>query len=74
MSLPEDLVAFVDEEARRSRTTRSRTLARLLRGAQVRLQTRAYLDRHGWDVVEDEEKWRAYQKSRMAEEYAEDHW
>lgn len=30
------------------------------------------LDRYGWDILEDEESWREYQKRRMAEEYGED--
>ena len=42
--------------------------------ARVRARTRAYLDRHGWDVAEDETAWRDYQRARMAQEYAEDDW
>lgn len=74
VSLPEDLVAFADEEAERRGTSRSALLAELLRAERVREQTRAYLDRHGWDVAEDDDAWRAYQRRRMAEEYADDEW
>jgi hypothetical protein len=41
---------------------------------KLREQTRRYLDRHGWDVAEDEEMWQEYQRVRMAEEYGEDEW
>ncbi|HLE68312.1 MAG TPA: hypothetical protein VJH87_01410 [Vicinamibacteria bacterium] len=37
-------------------------------------RVRRYLDRHGWDVAEDEESWREYQRRRMAEEYCDDEW
>ncbi len=37
-------------------------------------RVRQYLDRYGWDVAEDEESWREYQKRRMAEEYGEEEW
>jgi metal-responsive CopG/Arc/MetJ family transcriptional regulator len=74
VSLPEHLVAFADEEAKRCGTSRSGLLARLLQTEQIREQTRRYLDQHGWDVAEDEEAWRSYQQRRMAEEYADDEW
>ncbi len=74
VSLPEDLVAFADEEAERRGTSRSALLAELLRAERVREQTRAYLDRHGWDVAEDDDAWRVYQRRRMAEEYGDDEW
>ena len=74
VSLPEDLLAFADEEAERRGTTRSGFLARLLADERVRGQVRRYVDRHGWDVAEDEEAWRRYQQSRMAEEYGDDDW
>jgi metal-responsive CopG/Arc/MetJ family transcriptional regulator len=74
VSLPDELVEFADQEAQRLGTTRSGVLARLLRAEQVREQTRRYLDAHGWDVSDDEEGWRAYQRRRMAEEYRDDEW
>ncbi len=74
ISLPEDLVAFADEAAKRRGTSRSELLARLLEAERVRQQTQAYLDRHGWDVVEDEGAWRRYQRHRMATEYRDDQW
>ncbi len=74
VSLPEDLVAFADEVARRRRTSRSELLARLLKAERVRQQTQEYLDRHGWDVVDDEAAWRRYQRRRTAEEYRDDEW
>jgi metal-responsive CopG/Arc/MetJ family transcriptional regulator len=74
VSLPEDLVAFADRAARRDRTSRSRLLARLLEAERVRQQTQEYLDRHGWDVVDDEAAWRRYQRKRMVEEYPDDEW
>ena len=72
VSLPEDLIAFADDVARRRGTSRSELLARLLEAERVRQQTVAYLDRHGWDVVEDDAAWRRYQQARMAEEYRDD--
>ena len=74
VSLSDDLVSFADSEAQRRGTTRSGLLAELLDEARVRAQTRAYLDVHGWDVAEDEDSWRDYQRARMAQEYAEDDW
>lgn len=74
VSLPEDLVAFADEAASRRRTTRSGLLARLLAAERVRQQTQEYLDRHGWDVADDESAWRKHQRRRMAEEYRDDEW
>ena len=69
VSLPEDLIVFADREANRRGTSRSG-----LRAEQVREQTRAYLDRYGWDVAEDDTAWRDYQRRRMAEEYGDDEW
>jgi metal-responsive CopG/Arc/MetJ family transcriptional regulator len=74
VSLPEDLVAFADEAARRLGTSRSELLARLLEAERVSQQTRQYLDRHGWDVVDDEAGWRRHQRRRMAQEYRDDEW
>ena len=74
VSLPAELIAFADQEADRRGTSRSGLLAELLRAEQVREQTRAYLDRYGWDVAEDDQAWRDYQRRRMAEEYADDEW
>jgi hypothetical protein len=74
VSLPRSLVEFADEEAKRRGTTRSGLLAALLEEEKIREQTRRYLDSHGWDVAEDEESWRNYQRRRMAEEYRDDEW
>jgi len=74
VSLPEDLLAFADQAARRRGTSRSELLAHLLEAERVRQQTREYLDRHGWDVVDDETAWRRHQRRRMAEEYGDDDW
>jgi metal-responsive CopG/Arc/MetJ family transcriptional regulator len=74
ISLPEELVAFADEEAKRRATSRSALIAELLEAERIREQLRRYLDEHGWDVSEDEESWRAYQRRRMAEEYSDDQW
>ncbi len=74
VSLPEDLVAFADEEASRRGTSRSGLLASLLEAEKVREQTRQYLDRYGWDVAEDEEAWREYQRRRMTVEYGDEQW
>jgi metal-responsive CopG/Arc/MetJ family transcriptional regulator len=74
VSLPEELVAFADEEAARRGISRSGLLALLLEAEQIREQTRQYLDKHGWDVAEDEQAWREYQRRRMAEEYGDDQW
>jgi metal-responsive CopG/Arc/MetJ family transcriptional regulator len=74
VSIPDELVAFADEEARRRSTSRSGLLADLLEAEQVREQTRIYLDQHGWDVAEEDSTWRDYQRRRMAEGYAEDEW
>jgi len=74
VSLPEDLIAFADEAAQRRGTSRSELLARLLEAERVRQQTQEYLDRHGWDVADDDKAWRRYQRRRMAEEYRDDDW
>ena len=74
VSLPDDLVAFADEAARHQGTSRSELLARLLQAERVRQQTQEYLDRHGWDVVDDEAAWRRHQRRRMAQEYRADEW
>lgn len=74
VSLPDDLIAFADEEASRRGTTRSGLLAQLLIAERVREQARRYIDRHGWDVAEDEAAWRTYQRRRMSQEYARDQW
>ena len=74
VSLRKDLVAFADAAARRQRTTRSELLATLLEAERVRQQTQKYLDRHGWDVSDDDTAWRRYQRRRMAKEYRGDRW
>jgi metal-responsive CopG/Arc/MetJ family transcriptional regulator len=74
VSLPEDLIAFADREASRRGTSRSGLLAQLLRAERVREQTRRYIDRHGWDVAENDSAWRRYQRRRTAQEYAADEW
>ncbi len=74
VSLPDDLVAFADTEAKRRRTTRSGLLAQLLAAERVREQVSRYIDHHGWDVAEDEKGWREYQRRRMAEDYGDDDW
>ena len=74
VSLPDDLVSFADEEASRRGTSRSGLLAELLKAERVREQTARYLDRYGWDIAEDDEAWREYQRKRMAEEYGDDDW
>lgn len=74
VSLSTELIEFADAEAERRGTTRSGLLAELLDEARVRAQTKAYLDRHGWDVAEDAAAWRTYQRERMAQEYVEDDW
>ena len=74
ISLPVDLIEFADAAAKRRGTSRSELLARLLEAERVRQQTQKYLDRHGWDVVDDEAGWRKYQRQRMAREYRDDEW
>lgn len=74
VSLPDELIAFADGEARQRGTSRSGLLAVLLGAERVRKQTREYLDRHGWDVAEDETSWRTYQQARTAQEYRDDEW
>lgn len=74
VSIPDELVAFADEEAKRRSTSRSGLLAQLLEAEQLREQTRKYIDRYGWDVAEDEASWREHQARRMAEEYGDDEW
>ena len=55
-------------------TTRSGFLVQLLESERIREQVGRYVDRHGWDVAEDEEAWRRYQRRRMREDYADDEW
>jgi metal-responsive CopG/Arc/MetJ family transcriptional regulator len=74
VSLSEELIAFADEAAKRQGTSRSGLLARLLEAERIRQQASAYLDRHGWDIAEDDEAWREYQRNRMAADYADDEW
>lgn len=74
VSLSDDLLDFAAKEAKRRGTTRSGLLAQLLEAERVREQARQYLDRYGWDVAEDDEVWRRYQRRRMAEEYRDDRW
>lgn len=72
VSIPEELLAFADEEAKRRGVSRSGLLAELLQAEKVRDETRRYIDQYGWDVAEDEESWRAHQRQRMAQEYGDD--
>jgi metal-responsive CopG/Arc/MetJ family transcriptional regulator len=74
VSLPDELVEFADSEAERRGTSRSGLLAELLEEARIRERVRRYLDEHGWDVAEDVQAWRSYQRARMAREYADDEW
>ncbi len=74
VSLPKQLLSFADDLARREGTSRSTLLARLLEAERVRRQMREYLDRHGWDVSDDEAAWRRYQRRRTAREYGDDKW
>ncbi|MEP7009664.1 MAG: hypothetical protein ABJC13_05010 [Acidobacteriota bacterium] len=74
VSLPANLLAFADQEAERRGTTRSGLLAHLLEVEQTQAQVRSYIDKHGWDVADDESRWRQYQQARMAEEYRDDEW
>jgi metal-responsive CopG/Arc/MetJ family transcriptional regulator len=74
VSLPANLLAFADEEAERRGTTRSGLLAHLLEVEQTQAQVRSSIDKHGWDVADNEERWRQYQQARMAEEYRNDEW
>jgi hypothetical protein len=74
VSLPEELIAFADEAAKRQGISRSVLLARLLEAERVHQQTQRYLDQHGWDVADDETAWRKYQRRRMAAEYRDDEW
>ena len=74
VSLPEELISFADETAKRRGTSRSGLLAQLLQAERVREQVSNYLDRYGWDVAEDDDAWREYQRRRMAAEYGDDEW
>jgi hypothetical protein len=74
VSLPRELIAFADEAAKRRGISRSELLAALLEAERVRQQALSYMDRHGWDVVDDESAWRRYQRNRMAQEYRDDEW
>jgi len=73
VSLPDDLIDFADEEARRRGLSRSGYLAELLETERVRRQVREYIDRHGWDVSEDDKAWRRHQRRRMRGAYG-DEW
>jgi hypothetical protein len=74
VSLSRPLLRFADQEAKRRGTSRSGLLASLLEAERVREQMRRYLDRYGWDVVENERQWQRYQRRRMTEEYRDDEW
>ena len=74
VSPPEELLEFADAEAKRRRATRSGLLAQLLEAERIRGQVRRYIDRHGWDVAEDEQSWRSYQQRRASEEYGDETW
>ncbi len=74
VSLPEALIAFADEEAERRGTTRSGLLAALLEQERVRLQAARYFELHGWDVGEEDDAWREYQRASAAREYGGDEW
>jgi len=74
VSLSRELIEFADEAAEQRGISRSGLLAQLLKAERVKLQVGSYLDRYGWDVAEDDEAWREYQRHRMAAEYADDEW
>jgi hypothetical protein len=74
VSLAKNLVGFADAEARRRGISRSGLLAQLLEHERIREETKRYLDRHGWDLADDETGWRRYQRRRMAAEYRDDEW
>lgn len=74
VSLPDELIAFADEVARRRGLTRSAFLAELLEAERLRDQVSRYVDRYGWDVAENDDAWREYQRQRMAVDYADDEW
>jgi hypothetical protein len=74
VSLPKDLITFADKTARRRGVSRSGLLAGLLEAERVRVQMAEYLDRYGWDIVDDDAAWRRYQRRRMGEEYQNDEW
>jgi metal-responsive CopG/Arc/MetJ family transcriptional regulator len=74
VSLPEDLITFADKTAERRGTSRSGLLAELLKAERVRQEVGTYLDRYGWDIAEDDDAWREYQRHRMATEYGDDEW
>jgi len=74
VSIPDDLLAFADTEAKRRGTTRSGLLADLLEAERISEQVRRYIDQHGWDVAEDDDAWREYQRRRAAQEYRDDEW
>jgi metal-responsive CopG/Arc/MetJ family transcriptional regulator len=74
ISLPEQLGRFADTAAKRAGKSRSHFLAQILEAERIRLRTQVYLERHGWDVIDDEPGWRAHQRRRMAEEYRGDKW
>ena len=74
VSLPDQLVGFADEEAKRRGTTRSGLIAELLEAEKIRQQVSQYIDRHGWDITDSEEGWRQYQRRRMEQEYGDDAW
>jgi hypothetical protein len=59
---------------KRHGTIRSRLLAQFLEAEQIQTKVRQYIDKHGWDVADDEGRWRQYQQTRMAEEYCDDDW
>jgi metal-responsive CopG/Arc/MetJ family transcriptional regulator len=74
IALPVDLIEFADREANRRGTDRSALIAELLLAERIRVRTKRYLDRHGWDIAEDAMAWRKLQRRRMAREYARDEW
>lgn len=74
VSLPKALIAFADEEAERRGTTRSGLLAALLEQERVRSQAARYFELHGWDVGEEDDAWREYQRASAAREYGGDEW
>ena len=74
VSLPDELITFADQAAKHRGTSRSGLLAELLQAERVREQIGTYLDRYGWDIAEDDEAWREYQRHRMAAEYTDDEW
>ncbi len=83
ISIPEELLRRLDEAAAEAGLKRSQALQAAVlrwlesvRAAQVREQIGRYYAKHPEELEPDEENqaWREYQRSRMAQEYGEDEW